>query len=214
MSRIIPDLRDASGERQASNPAWASAFAKWVFEQDLDKHDDDEDHFDLEHRLEQGNEDHKEIDFNRLKQALANDVPNIDQSYRFLFGESGKSNDKTFLASKLTYNKHAMRCRPDLVLKHKYKNRYLIIDRKTTRKTRSLDINLNRWWNWRCQLWVYGYIDEWAEQNDIYLIGDIWHRYKSALVPTGKPVIFRKDNNDFDLSCRRWFIKYGGEISK
>ena len=189
----------------AKEKARPSAFGQWVFEQTkgrrkgyssvaIDPHE-------REAAMRRGVRDHNVID--QLKR-IANELVGTPSDYiPISHGEDGKP---SLIASYLTFDGEPFRCRPDLVLRHISKEHIIIIGRKTTRQRRHINRD-ESWQNIEAQLWCYSYIDEWADVDNITLIGEIWFDFDR---PAIEPFVWRKGEREHHQRCKRHFWRYGG----
>ncbi len=78
-----------------------------------------------------------------------------------------------YSASRLQVAGRPLRGVPDVVLRHRWTNERIVIERKVT--SRPLDrIEPELWANLRVQLWCYSWLDAWADAPEVYLIGQVW----------------------------------------
>lgn len=126
--------------------------------------------------------------------------------------EKEGNNSNYFLASSLKVNNQSLRCKPDVVLKHKSLDKILIIERKTTRMSDKF-VPKDGWANLATQLWCYGWIDEWLDCKDVTLVGQIWQRtWANSLTMLQSHPFYQRNDIRYHAACLNWFQKYGGEF--
>jgi hypothetical protein len=72
-----------------------------------------------------------------------------------------------------------MRGRPDLVLKNKKQNSFLIVERKTTRLPRDRVPDVG-WLNVEAQLWSYSKMDAFASADEVIQVGQTWEHVRNG----------------------------------
>lgn len=192
--------------------ATASAFANWVFEDakpNWRRYASDDDIVPEDVILRLGAVDHAEIE--RIKASIPNEFIGTAADYAVDFVDDGA--DVSFEASNLLIRGVPVRGRPDLVLRHRSKDHVIIVERKTTRLRRPLDIaetSRGTWRNIEAQLWCYSHLDPWRDAERVTLVGDIWIRQRGALTRAIEPLVWLKDDPEHSSSCRALFKRYRG----
>lgn len=190
--------------------ATASEFARWVFEVSKpakQRHIADDDWVPAERIMRLGEVDHAEID--RIKSSIPNELIGVAADYVVDFVDGGS--DVSFLASDLLIRGVPVRGRPDLVLRHRSKDHVIIVERKTTRLRRPVDIaetSRGTWRNIEAQLWCYSHLDPWREAERVTLIGEIWILQGGALSRAIEPLVWWKDDQEHSDACRALFKRY------
>jgi hypothetical protein len=126
--------------------------------------------------------------------------------------ESDGRNGKFFYANSLLIDDKPMRCSPDLILRHKSKNKVLIIERKTT-SVPIPKIPIDGWPNVQAQLWSYAWMDCVLDADEVILVGQLWHRMNNrTIVMCHSHPIWKRDEQEFHNKCTSWFELYGGKF--
>ena len=191
--------------------ATASNFARWVFEESKPawRRQEAEDWIPAEQILRLGEVDHGEIE--RIKASIPNELIGAASDYEVDFVDDGS--DVSFQASNLLIRGVAVRGRPDLVLKHRRRDHVVIIERKTTRLRRPVDIaetTRGTWRNIEAQLWCYSHMDPWRDAERVTLVGEIWIRQHGMLTRAIEPLVWLKDDPEHSSVCRALFKRYRG----
>jgi len=193
--------------------ATASNFADWVYEQTHIEYKSNIPKHQKEERLKQGKITHELIDFFfKFRWAHEELKPGEASDWDIIFSEEDGNNSNYFLASSLKVNNQSLRCKPDVVLKHKSLDKILIIERKTTRMSDKF-VPKDGWANLATQLWCYGWIDEWLDCEDVTLVGQIWQRtWANSLTMLQSHPFYQRNDIRYHDACLNWFQKYGGEF--
>jgi hypothetical protein len=169
-------------ERTIANPEYASSFADWVFRQrhPLAAERQSNVQQTLAHK-ERGKIDHKIVlesicrsaDFRATTRRAT--TPN---EWRVVHADLDQDS-RTFLASNLSVAGRPMRCRPDLVLQHRFRKTLIVVEYKFTGLTtanRRLRNGTRRCFapngyeNNRAQLWCYSQIDEFRHEQPLLVL--------------------------------------------
>jgi len=192
----------------------ASKFADWVYENSNTNSKKIKLPWESKHHLMKlGKIAHEDIDlFFSLKWAQEKLKEGTASDWKIIFTDRKAKNGKIFHANSLQINGESMRCVPDAVLEHKYKNKILIIERKTT-YVPSPKIPVDGWPNVQAQLWCYSWIDDWLDFDEVILVSQLWYRYKGGLTLCHDHPMWKRDDERFHTQCVSWFAKYGGKFS-
>lgn len=198
--------------------ATASSFCNWVYSQSITSIDKDRES--NEKLLNEGRIFHQTIDdFFRSKWVTNNINPGEINDWDTIYADRENEASPILYSSKLKINNESLRCKPDIVLRNKNTQQLIIIERKTTHMLEHYYTNdfVNKihegWPNLACQLWCYSWIDDWADMEDIILIGQIWRIYSERLEIFNDHPYFAKSNKQFQRQCTKWFQLYGGIIN-
>ncbi len=220
------DLSDINGIIETLPSKWddyigkptASSFAKYVYllnSKDITYKKDKS----LEYkRLEKGIKGHLIIEQLMNNSGYKDHFGGIKRSeWEFIYADNDSSNKSSFTCSKLTYEGKKLKCKPDLLLRYKKTENYLIIERKTTRVPAQL-IPSDGWDNVQAQLWVYSWMDKLNDAERVYLAGDFW-TWNSAgrIIPIKDNTVlpfFEKGESEHERKCEDYFIKWGGKINR
>ena len=192
--------------------ATASAFADWVFRDTKpfwQRYVPDDERVPEEVILRLGSMDHAEIE--RIKAGIPNEFIGSAADYEVAFADDGS--DVSFEASGLLIRGVPVRGRPDLVLKHRSRDHVIIVERKTTRLRRPVDIKetaKGTWRNIEAQLWCYSHLDPWRDVERVTLVGEMWIRQGGVLTTAIEPLVWHKDDRDHSDVCRSLFKRYRG----
>jgi hypothetical protein len=158
--------------------------------------------------------DHSEIE--RIRRHIATHMAGNGLDYGVWFADNNETKDKRFEMPSLQIGGRPLHGRPDLVLRNSRNGHIIIVERKTTRQQRVIDQFQERrnWRNIEAQLWCYSHIKEWADDQNVTLIGEFWRNHLSALIPVLEPFIWRKDCTDHDNRCRALFGHYCTWVSR
>jgi len=103
-----------------------------------------------------------------------------------------KSLNRPYRISSLKIDGKPLYGRPDIVLKNTKTNDRIIIEVKSTSVPEwKLISDKYRWLNIQCQLWAYSFIDKFKDSSNLYLIGDIWGKYRGKLAHHEEPLYWR-----------------------
>lgn len=201
------------------NPEYATSFADWVFHQTYPAA-----------AAKQAATQTGAAEKERGRIAHQFILESVCKSSNFLsvFRRSSKAADwntvyidngqsaRTFVASNLLVDTKPVRCRPDLVLKHKATGKHMIIEYKSTR---SFTGNVRKrngglyvfdadgYPNNRAQLWCYSQIDEFRDREPLLIL-----QFRDAQTLKHKVTIAWRSGDRQILESRRWFERYGGQI--
>jgi hypothetical protein len=186
-----------------------STFAEWVFNKckgpRLTTSDIDFDIF--KERIKTfGKTDHAEIE--RIMSSIENHIIGAPREYIVDFVDDDKS---VFEASNLKIRGQAMRGRPDLVLRHRTKDYLIIVERKTTRQRRPINLEetaRGNWLNIQAQLWCYSHLDRWRDAAGVTLVGEIWVHHERLLTRAIDPLVWFKTDPRHQDDCRALFRRY------
>ena len=190
----------------------ASSFAQWVFKQSRYTRESNPL---SEHKYKQkGRAAHLAIDhFFRMEWAKNNLNSDSISDWIIEHTEADGRAGKYFKASSLVINSKPLKCSPDLILRHKKKNKVVIIERKTTFVPTSL-IPANSWPNVQAQLWCYSWIDSLLDVEEVILVGQLWHHIrKEAFSMSDSHPMWKRDDKEFNEKCLSWFKLYGGKFN-
>ncbi len=210
----------AKKSNESVNPASSTAFADWVFWQlNPDYRPIDRQRTSLQMKWS-GEYGHEQIE--RLKLWIKKDRREcgsfgLQSPWRAVYVDSqNRSEQNTFVASRLKFNGVALKGRPDVVLRDTQTNGIIILERKITHGDPN-SIPPSGYANHLCQLWTYAWMDAWNDAPYVMLVLQYWHR------DWGKspwshdlgvaPVRFREDNQ-FNRWATNWFTRYGGEFAE
>jgi len=112
----------------------ASSFAKYVYLLNSKNNICKKDKLPEYKRLEKGIEGHIIIDRLMNNSGYKEHFGGITRSeWEYVYADNDSSSKSSFICSKLTYEGQKLKCKPDLLLRYKNTENYLIIERKTTR---------------------------------------------------------------------------------
>jgi hypothetical protein len=205
-------------EKQAKIPANpinnASSFAQWVFIES--RYTVSNPNSENKNKI-QGRVAHLAIDnFFRMQWAHDNLESDSVSDWIIEHTETDGRHGKYYNASSLVINDKPLNCSPDLILRHKEKNRAVIIERKTTEVPPPL-IPANGWSNVQAQLWCYSWIDCMLDVEEVTLVGQLWHRVsrkKGLCYMCDFHQMWKRDDKDFHEKSLSWFRLYGGEFQE
>jgi hypothetical protein len=223
-SRLVFRAQNARASRPAAN---ASSFAEWVYQLYATEPNMAGPHCanPLGSLCEQFNralgrygEEVIEQDSLWLNEAYPR---TMSTHWRARFVAVGAPEGKYFVASRLRVGGMALRCVPDVVLENRKTGDILIIERKVTRVPVE-KIPALGWPNLKVQLWCYGWIDDWRDAPNVWLVGQLWgatpHRlrglpmwkYSFSRLPLHP--MWQRREPVFQSSCAQLFQLYGGTI--
>ncbi|APB34302.1 hypothetical protein GlitD10_1976 [Gloeomargarita lithophora Alchichica-D10] len=167
--------------------------------------------------LRVGKDIEKKIELSRKNwiKKLPKRYNNLDaySGFRLIFADPLDGSISPLSSSKLSVSGERLRGLPDLVLEHnsgKARN-ITIIERKVTKTDRNR-IHAFGWPNLEVQLWCYGWMDEWCEANEVFLIGQIWWTNGVNFVEINDIVPrWQRSESDFHNRCLELFEIYGGK---
>jgi len=207
------DLENITPQRDPSNTA--SAFAKWVYDihHPRERTDSEYENNKEEKRKERGILSHRRINLFFDLRSTKKYLDNADRSQWDLDYRDESPESPILKCSSLKIGDKPMRCKPDVVLKHKNTGSILIIEHKTTY------ISIDRlpedgWPNVQAQLWCYSWIDEWLSVSDVQLVGWLWHRKDGALISNSEHSFsWNRSDKEHNEYCNDLFKVYGGEFT-
>ena len=121
-----------------------------------------------------------------------------------------EANDHTYLASSLQVDGLPMRCRPDLIFKHRVKSAVIIVEYKMTRKGHSpRPFDPEGHPDNRAQLWCYSHIDDFRDVNEVFLVLQFWD---ATTFENKATLTWLRPDQEMEKEARRYFLKYGGDI--
>lgn len=92
-------------------------------------------------------------------------------------GEEGETAEP-FLAPTLCVQEAPLRCRPDLVYRHRHSSFAVIVEVKCTNKPLPRSLWPNVW----AQLWAYSRIKELSDVQNLVVLAEVWGLFASTLV--------------------------------
>ena len=207
-----------AGPPESPQPT-ASSFAQWVFEVTTPgfRRGRRRDKQTVERSLLEGRFIHRGIEALALWYNRDHPGSLRPSSWRLEYADphDDAASGRVFCASRLTVAGQAMRCSPDVVFKHRRTGAVLIVERKTTR-ARGPQVPLAGWPRIAAQLWCYGWIDDWADAPEAYLVGQIWTRRSRGpghfQVTWAKPR-WRRSDAEFHATWCRMFGAFGGRVT-
>lgn len=140
----------------------------------------------------------------RLERQIAIKRIPIPQHSRWKLIYDGMTNSQSasLVISNLTINGTAMRGKPDLVFREKKKKRIVIVEIKAS----EADVPSDGWPNMRAQLWAYSKIDDWKDEDEIVLVGEVWG-FRGGL-RLRKVIHWKKGESDFERENSELFTCY------
>jgi len=218
-SQLFPhmyiDLENITPQRDPSNTA--SAFAKWVYDihHPRERTDSEYENNKEEKRKERGILSHRRINLFFDLRSTKKYLDNADRSQWDLDYRDESPESPILKCSSLKIGDKPMRCKPDVVLKHKNTGSILIIEHKTTY------ISIDRlpedgWPNVQAQLWCYSWIDKYLEAPDVQLFGWIWHdrgfKARNFKAPGRFPFKWSRGDKKHHEYCKGLYKHYGGKF--
>ena len=128
-------------------------------------------------------------------------IPNHSR-WKLIYDGMTSSQSAPLVISDLTINGIAMRGKPDLVFREKKKKRIVIVEIKAS----EADVPSDGWPNMRAQLWAYSKIDDWKDEDEIILVGEVWG-FRAGL-RLRKVIHWKKGGSDFQRENAELFACY------
>lgn len=133
-----------------------------------------------------------------------------NKEWDLLYCDDSTKDSKTYESSVIRLNGQPLRLKPDVVFKHRSSGFIIILEYKIP----SPRVTVPRcgWPNLALQLWCYSWIDEWASNPNVALIGVPWI-WDGALpqLPDLLPRTLKRDTL-LQKNCRALFELWGGDI--
>ena len=104
-----------------------------------------------------------------------------------------------------------------VVLKRRSRDHVIIVERKTTRLKRPIDIretSRGTWRNIEARLWRCSHVDPWREAGRVTRVGEIRIHQGGVITTAIEPLVWQKEDQDHSNSCRAPFGRYRGLNSR
>ena len=135
--------------------------------------------------------------------------------WKLLYKDLGAGNKNAKKINKLQIKEKYLVGKPDLVLQNIISKQIIIVEVKIS----DAEIPSDGWPDIRSQLWAYSLIDDWADNKDIILVGEIWgfEKIKIDGITRSEPFVrqsisWRKGDYEFSEQNRLLFKAFGGVI--
>jgi len=184
----LTDIENLNNQNEKSKPKAepkASSFANFVYWETKGKFKRKlEGNTKIQERLKSGRNAHLSINELTKTEGYKKEFGNISTSeWELFFVDDGNKKSNPYINSQLTLDDKPLSCIPDVILKLKHTNNYLIIENKSTHMPVHL-IPENGWPNVKAQLWIYSWMDEFIKADRVYTASKHWTwDSKSNLVP-------------------------------
>jgi hypothetical protein len=196
--------------------ATASGFANWVYDISGARVSFERDGKRIE-RLREAKFLHEDIELFALwhNREFPGSISSRDWVLGFAASHAETSPARVFKASRLRVGGEPLRCVPDVVLRNCSTSEVIVIERKITWVPLNM-IPTYGWANLQAQLWCYGWIDDWQDAPEVYLLGQIWTR--EGVGGRAKRLAWvyprwRRSDSMFHQQWSKMFERYGGSIA-
>lgn len=134
-------------------------------------------------------------------------------NWKVLSCDDGTESAKSYESSILTVNGKKLSLKPDLVMQNPMTKTIVVVEYKIP--SYGVCIPKNGWPNLVSQLWAYSWVDDWADEQNVLLVGGIFNWYPIEENVEISDVFPRAVKTDLELNkcCARLFKKWGGEVN-